>query len=142
MEPTEPTASSESQQPQQPRPAQEGLDPNLGGLLSYLLFGWIGGLIMLLTQKHREVRFHGMQSILYSAALFVVYVGLTILSTVFGVIPGLGFLSGLLTLAVLPLVWLGSLALWVFLCIKGYQLAHFKLPIIGDLSEQWSGYHS
>lgn len=141
MEPNEPAASPESSQPQ-PESAQGALDPNLGGLLSYLLFGWVGGLIMLLTQKHREVRFHGMQSILFSAALFVVYIALTILGSVFGAIPGLGFVATLVGLAVLPLVWLGSLALWIFLCIKGYQLAHFKLPFIGDLAEQWSGYHS
>lgn len=142
MEPNEPTASPESSQPHQPQAAQGALDPNLGGLLSYLLFGWVGGLIMLLTQKHREVRFHGMQSILFSAALFAIYIALTIVSTIFGAIPGLGVLSGLVTLAVLPLVWLGSLALWIFLCVKGYQLAHFKLPFVGDLAEQWSGYHS
>jgi uncharacterized membrane protein len=33
-------------------------------MLSYLLFGWIGGLIMFFTQKHPEVRFHAAQSII------------------------------------------------------------------------------
>ena len=31
-------------------PQSAGIDPKIGGLLAY--FTWIGGLIMLLTQKH------------------------------------------------------------------------------------------
>ena len=136
--------------PQQPPPQQQGgqqggseggLDPKIGGLLAYLLFGWIGGLIMLLTQSHREVKFHGAQSILFSVALIVVYIALSIVGTIFGFIPGLGWLGGLVTLALMPLIWLASMVLWIFLMIKGYNLEHFKLPLVGDWSEQLSKYH-
>jgi uncharacterized membrane protein len=95
---------------------------------------------MLLTQEHPAVRFHGLQSILYSVALLVIVVGLGVVSAVVGLVPGLGFVGGLITLVLYPLVWLGSVALSIFLCIKGYQLAHFKLPVVGDLAEQWTGY--
>lgn len=122
--------------------AGEGLDPKVGGLLAYLLFGWVGGLIMFLTQKHPEVRFHGMQSILLSVAILAVYVALTIVSSVFGLVPGLGFVAALVTVALIPIVGLASLALWILLCVKGYALEHFKLPFIGDFAEQWSGYRT
>lgn len=141
MEPNEPTASAGPSQPPQGQQAQAGLDPSVGGLLAYLL-GWIGGLIMMLTQQHPEVRFHGLQSILYNVAAAVLWIAVMVLSGIVGLVPGLGFLSGLISLALFPVVGLGLFGVWIFLVIKGYQLEHFKLPVIGDLSEQWSGYHS
>lgn len=136
----EPDESGSTTPPSPHQPA--GLDPKIGGLLSYLLFGWIGGLIMFLTQSDREVRFHGMQSILYSVALLAIFIGLGVISTIVGFVPGLGIVSGFIGLALYPLVWLASVALWIVLCVKGYQLAHFKLPLVGDYAEQFSGYHS
>ena len=141
---TPPPAQPPPQEQPPPQPQVEagssegGLDPKVGGLLAYLLFGWIGGLIMFFTQKHPEVRFHGAQSVLFSIALFVIFVGLGILSAIIGFIPGLGIVSGLITLAVYPLLWLASVVLWIFLCIKGYSLEHFKLPMIGDMAEKWA----
>lgn len=114
-------------------PSSDGLDPKVGGLLSYLL-GWIGGLVMYFTQKNPEVRFHAAQSILLSIALIAVYVVLGIVSSIlafgFGSFALFSLLSGLLGLAVL--------ALWVLMCIKGYNLEHFKLPVIGDMAESWA----
>lgn len=117
--------------------ATTGLDPKVGGLLAYLLFGWIGGLIMFFTQKDPEVRFHGAQSVLMSIAIFAVYVALGIVSSVltFGV-NSLALL-GLFSL-VYTILGLGFFALWILMCVKGYQLAHFKLPVIGDIAERWA----
>jgi len=62
---------------QNPSPVQTatksstGLDENIAALLSYV-FGWVSGLIFFLIEKDsRLVRFHAMQSILLSAAAFV-----------------------------------------------------------------------
>jgi uncharacterized membrane protein len=125
--------------PQQPPgeqpPAGDGLDPQVGGLLSYLIFMWIGGLAMYLTQRHPEVRFHAAQSILTSIAIFAIYVGLAILSAI--VTIGVGALQAVFTL-LFTLLWLASLALWILLCVKGYQLEHFKLPVVGDMAEGWA----
>ena len=121
-------------------PAVDGLDPKIGGLLAYLLFGWIGGLIMLLTQKHPEVRFHGAQSVLVSIALLAVGLGLGVLSAIFGFVPGLGFVAAILSFLVSVGLSIGGFALWIVLCIKGYNLEHFKLPLVGDIAERWAGY--
>ncbi|MFN2497057.1 MAG: DUF4870 domain-containing protein, partial [Pseudonocardiaceae bacterium] len=111
-------------------PAQSGgLAPNIAAMLSYLLFGWIGGLIMYLTQKDREVRFHAAQSIL-------TFGGLAIISLLISIVN-----AGLGSLLLLTLSWLISLlsfALWIFLSIQGYQLKHTKLPVVGDIAEQWA----
>ncbi|MEX0659259.1 MAG: DUF4870 domain-containing protein [Egibacteraceae bacterium] len=117
--------------PQGGPPSADGLDPKVGGLLSYLLFGWIGGLIMYLTQKHPEVRFHGAQSVIVFGGITVAWIALQIIAVV---LP----FGGILTFFVGIVLWLGSLVLWVILCIKGYNLEHFKLPVAGDLAEQWA----
>lgn len=113
--------------------AGDGLDPKVGGLVAYLT--WVGGLIMLLTQKHREVRFHAAQSILLSIALVAVYIVLGIVQLIAGLI--LWWLGALFSI-VYGIVGLASLALWIFLIIKGYNLVHVKLPLIGDMAEKWA----
>jgi uncharacterized membrane protein len=106
-----------------------GLAPNIAAMLSYLLFGWIGGLIMYLTQKDREVRFHAAQSIL-------TFGGLAILTVFFNIVNAI---AGSVLLALLSLlISLLSFGLWIFLSIQGYQLKHTKLPVVGDLAEQWA----
>ena len=111
-------------------PAQSGgLSPNIAAMLSYLLFGWIGGLIMYLTQKDREVRFHAAQSILTFGGLAIISLVITIVNAAAG---------SLLLLALSWLISLLSFALWIFLSIQGYQLRHTKLPIVGDIAEQWA----
>ncbi|MBU4590890.1 MAG: DUF4870 domain-containing protein [Candidatus Omnitrophica bacterium] len=99
-----------------------GMQPNMAGLLSYLL-GWITGLIFYLVEKKNKfVRFHAMQSI-------VVFGGIAVLNIVLLVIPVLGVLLSLL-LSLLGIV------LWVLLMIKAYQGEFFKLPIAGDIAEK------
>jgi uncharacterized membrane protein len=98
-------------------------------MLSYLLFGWIGGLIMYLTQRDREVRFHAAQSILTFGGLFVVSAFLGFINI---------FAGSLLLVLVGWLLSLLSFGLWIFLSIQGYQLRHTKLPIVGDTAEQWA----
>lgn len=106
-----------------------GLAPNIAAMLSYLLFGWIGGLIMYLTQKDREVCFHAAQSILTFGGLAIISVFLNIVNSLTG-----SSLVALLSLFVSLLAF----ALWIFLSIQGYQLKHTKLPIVGDIAEQWA----
>ena len=33
----------------------------------------------------------------------------------------------------------GSLLLWILLMVKAYQGQKFKLPVIGDMAEEWAG---
>jgi uncharacterized membrane protein len=138
-EPTEPAQQPPPPPPPPPAAGDGGLDPKIGGLLAYLLFGWIGGLIMFLTQKHPEVRFHGAQSILVFGPLHV-------LSLVLGFLGGAGFGFGMgfgmggffLFALVALLVNLLAFVLWIYLSIQGYSLNHVKMPIVGDMAEQWA----
>lgn len=101
-----------------------GVSANVGSLLAYVL-GWVSGLVVwLLEQENREVRFHAAQSVL-------VFGGLTIISTVFGLIPIIG-------LIVAPIVGLVGFVLWIYLMVQGYSGNHVALPVVGDLAEQWA----
>lgn len=106
-----------------------GIDPQLAGLLAYLL-GVVSGLVIFLVEKqHQEVRYHAAQSIIVSVALIVVNIALSIV----GAIPVIGWI----TLIAMPLIGLGALILWIYLLVQGYQLNHVRLPWAGELAEQW-----
>jgi len=100
-----------------------GLEENIAGLLCYVL-GWISGLVMLLVEKENSfVRFHAWQSI-------IVFGAVTIVTTVLGVLPVIGWVLSSL-LGVLAFV------LWIILMVKAFQGDRYKLPWAGDLAEKW-----
>lgn len=125
--------------PQEPTPqpagsgdsgTSTGLEPNVAALLTYVL-GLVTGIIFYVIEKrHVEVRFHAAQSILVSIAA----IALSVLVGILSAIPFLGWLFWMLG----SLISLGFFVLWVFLLIKAYQLEHFKLPVIGDMAEDWA----
>jgi len=114
-----------------------GLAPNVAAMLSYLLFGWIGGLIMYLTQRDREVRFHAAQSILIFGGLNIICWGAW---TLMWGVEVVNFVAGsfLFAMVFYWLVSLLSFVLWIFLSIQGYQLKHTKLPVVGTIAERWA----
>lgn len=102
-----------------------GLDPNLAGLLCYLL-GLITGIVFLIIEKeNRFVRFHAFQSLAVFGALFV-------LSLIAGFIPVIGTLISILLAPV-------GLILWILLMVKAYQGERYKIPLAGDWAEEQSG---
>ena len=112
-----------------------GLTPNIAALLSYLLFTPIGGIIFYLVEKtDRFVRFHAMQSIIFGAALIVIWIATVILGIILGILfAPLGCLVGLVPLV----IGIGGFVLWILLMLKAYQGAMWKLPIIGDMAERY-----
>lgn len=113
------------------------MEPKIANLLSYL-FGWLGGLIMYLTQKDREVRFHAAQSILFSLVVFGTYMALYILGFVFAFIPVLDVIAGILLFLVSFLLWIPVLGTFILLIVKGMGEQHFKLPVVGGTAEKWA----
>ena len=128
-------------------PAQAGIEPPVANLLGYLFLG-IGGLVVFLTQKDREIRFHAVQSMLLAATeiLLVVVLALVfgILAAIVGASPASG--SYLLELRVeqlggqvINIVVLAFLVVQAYLCVQGYRERHAKLPLLGDYAERWAG---
>lgn len=119
-----------------------GLDLNIGALVCYLNiclpFGLIYSIIVLVTDKTNKLpRFHAFQSILLSAAAFVIIVALEIFSTLVTVVTRSGILGMLVGLLVL-VVALGILVATIFAAVKAYGGNLFKLPVIGDMADKWS----
>jgi uncharacterized membrane protein len=99
-----------------------GLEPNIAGLLCYVL-GWVTGIVFFIMEKDNKlVRFHAMQSIITFGILFLA-------SIILSFIPFVGWFFGVL-LSILTFV------LWVVLMLKAYQGVMFKLPIVGDIAEK------
>ncbi|SCG81722.1 UPF0132 membrane protein [Proteiniborus sp. DW1] len=99
-----------------------GMEENIAALLSYVL-GFITGIIFYVLEKESKfVKFHAMQSIIYSVALMI-------LTFILGLIPIIGWI---LSLFIPPL----SLILWIVLLVKSYKYEYFKLPVIGDIAEK------
>jgi uncharacterized membrane protein len=101
-----------------------GIQPNVAGLLAYLL-GFVTGIVFLVIEKENKfVRFHAMQSILVFGGLFVI-------NMVLSFIPFIGW-------ALMPIVGIAGLILWILLMIKAYNGELYKLPIVGNIAEQKS----
>jgi uncharacterized membrane protein len=94
-----------------------GLPPNTAAALSYAL-GWLTGLIFLLLEKDKYVRFHAMQSIV-----------------VFGFLTLVTFVP-IINIFLSPLVVIVGFVLWLVLIFKAYQGEKYKLPVVGDFAEQ------
>jgi len=114
---------------------ESGLDENVAGALAYIL-GLLSGLFFYVTEEDNEfVRFHAMQSILFSLVAFVgIWILNMILFSVFFSPTGFGAF-GAISL-VINLVSLASVGAWIFLMFKAYNGERYKLPVLGDFAEQ------
>jgi len=119
-----------------------GLDANVGSLICYIgnfvcALGLIYSIIVLVTDKTNKLaRFHAFQSILLSAAGVVLY-----LAAMFIAIAAVATNSTILSLLVTLLYvvcGIGLLIAIIFCAIKAFQGEIFKLPVIGDLADNWS----
>lgn len=117
------TVSESTQQSESHAKTSSGLDENIAALISYI-GGFVTGIIFFFLEKENKfIRFHAIQSIILTVAWLIV-------KYVLGYIP---FIGWLLVLLVNGLV----LALWIVCMVKAYQKQTFKIPVIGDLADQY-----
>ena len=108
-----------------------GLQENIAGLLCYAGV-WITGVIFLILEpKNRFVRFHAIQSI-------VTFGGISIIGALFNT-AGRGWLLSAVTSTANAILSLVFFVLWIVLMIKAYQGVNYKVPIAGDIAEQFAG---
>ena len=99
-----------------------GLEPNLAGLLCYVV-GWVTGLIFLILEKENQfVRFHAVQSI-------VVFGAFTVVDIILSFIPIIGWI-------IMWILGVCSFILWIILMFKAYQGQKYKLPWAGNFAEK------
>jgi uncharacterized membrane protein len=92
-----------------------GLKKETAGALAYVL-GPITGVIFLVLEKDAFVRYHAMQSIVFSVAVFA-------LNTLLGITVILAPL--------VPLLVLGEFILWLLLIYKASQGEKWEIPVLG-----------
>lgn len=98
-----------------------GVDEKLEAVFTYI-FGWASGIVFLFIEKDNQyVRFHALQSIVFSLGATAVYFILLF-------IPIIGW-------ALIPVAGLLFFILWIYLIVKTYQGENYKLYIIGDWVE-------
>lgn len=109
-------------------PQGSGLAPNVAGALAYVLSPISGILFFVIDKESRFVRFHAAQSIGFGVAMFVLWIAVTILSTVLAFIPFVGWMIGsLLSLALAA----ASFGLWLYLMYQAYQGQEWEVPVLG-----------
>ncbi|MDO8554496.1 MAG: hypothetical protein Q7S22_06830 [Candidatus Micrarchaeota archaeon] len=102
--------------------------------------GLLGLILVLVTDKKtdKELKFYGVQGVLFGVTLGILWVGLGIVGAILGALPVVGFIGGILlfivTVLLIPIYGL----VWLYGLWKAYTLEHFKLPILGDLAEKFS----
>jgi uncharacterized membrane protein len=119
-------------------PSSLGIDPQIGAGLAYLPL--VGVVFFFVEKTNRFIRFHAAQSIL----LFLAFVALGAARWVL-----LGLLDSINSLAVVffeqglacvfALVALAFVGLWLWGILSGFGGKYTKLPLLGELAEDWSG---
>jgi uncharacterized membrane protein len=109
----------------------------IAGAFAYFTF--IPAIVFLFLDpynKNRFVRFHSIQCLCVWVGGILLAVILKLLGLILFIIPALGPLLALLISVVAAL---GAIAIWLVLVIKALQGEMFKLPLLGDFSEQHAG---
>lgn len=98
-----------------------GLKKETAGALAYVLLV-VTGVFFLVMEHNPFVRFHAMQSIIFSLIVFVV-------NTVLSAIPMVNF--------IVPLLMLGEFAIWLMLIYQASQGVEWELPIVGKYARKF-----
>jgi len=113
-----------------------GMSTNTASALCYLV-GLVTGIIFLVIapyNQNKTVRFHAFQSIFLHVGIVVVFIGLGILGTLFGIITH--GLSVFISLFLWPLIGLAVFILWLYMMWSAYNNKKVVLPLIGPLAQK------
>jgi uncharacterized membrane protein len=109
-------------------PTSTGLPANVAGALAYVLGPITGVIFYVLEKDNRFVRFHAAQSIAVFVMMFIVGIVLTVLGTILGFVPIIGWLIAMLLSFGLSVV---SFVLWIFLMWQAFQGNEWEAPFAG-----------
>ena len=111
---------------------------NLAAALSYAL-GLITGILFLVLEPYKNnklVRFHAMQSILFSAACIVFAIVWSILVGILVSIAGFWVLTVDVPLRLL--IGLAIFGFWLYLMFQAYSEREYRIPYLGDIAAKQS----
>jgi uncharacterized membrane protein len=119
-----------------------GLDANIAALIGYPI-GILALVLIFIEKENKFVRFHALQSVIWSVAIcvtiFVVAIVGTILSLVLSAVSGtLATLVGIVFMLVYLGLLLALLGGIIYGAIKAYGGEMTKLPFVGNLADKWA----
>jgi uncharacterized membrane protein len=103
-------------------PTVWGMDANVAAALAYLV-GWVSGVVLLVFEPNKYVRFHALQSTIVFGALSLAWM----------VALSVPFLGWAVAIFIIPPL---SAVLWLLLMYKAYRGERYKVPVAGDMAEQ------
>jgi uncharacterized membrane protein len=99
-----------------------GLDINMANALCYAPFvGWIGGIVLLIVEKNKSVKWNALNGLFLSLALAVI-------SWVMGLTIVLLFLT--------PILMVAGLILQLVLAVRAYQGQTIRLPLVSGWADK------
>ncbi len=114
-------------------------DSRIYAALSYVCFVLSGIVVYVVREKDAYARFHAMQSMLFTVALFILSFILGAFQLTLHFIPFIGGVFGLLLSLIGLFISLVVVAAWIILMYKAYSGERYKLPVIGDMAEKMAG---
>jgi uncharacterized membrane protein len=115
------------------------LQPNLAAALAcfFSILGGMGGIIFLvLEKKNRFVRFYAMQSFLFGAVWFVLFIATWTVAAVLTKIPFLGWLFALVFGLAYLLIGLGFVAVWIITMVNAFNNKEWEIPYFGPIARK------
>ncbi|MGI8896819.1 MAG: DUF4870 domain-containing protein [Pyrinomonadaceae bacterium] len=117
-----------------------GLDANLAAALGYPI-GILGLINFLIEKENKFVKFHGIQSVIYTVGIGAVFTVVWIVLIIFGfILSAISEILGMLMWLINAVLFLGFfLAMFgglIYAAYKAYQGQMFKLPIVGNIAEK------
>jgi uncharacterized membrane protein len=115
----------------------EGLQENVAGALCYLV-GWVTGIIFLVIDKRRSVKFHAAQSIVVFGGLSILYwiIASVFATTIYWGRAFGGWAFGFIVFRILEVIFPVA---WIFLMWKAYQGQQFRVPVAADIADSLVG---
>lgn len=115
---------------------ETGLSQEVAAGLSTFFPPVAGIVFFILEKKNAFVRFHALQSIYLGAVLWIGFIGLSMIGSLFGFIPVLNLIVGLMLMLLFPLLGLGALVLWVIQAFKAFSGVEWEIPLLGKYVRQ------
>ncbi len=118
-----------------------GLDGNITALIGYPI-GIVALVLIFIEKDNKFVRFHALQSVLWSVGITIAFIAVMIVGVILGLIVAMiSSALGYVVWIVFTLIYLGLfVALFgglLYGAIKAYGGEMTKLPIVGKMAEKW-----
>ena|SRR2546428_12891121 len=116
-------------------PSQADSNRTVMIILSYL---WLLALIPFLVEKNdNEVRWHAKHGLVLTAAEFVLWIAIWIVTAISASLPALGIIAGCLTGVIGLLIWLAIIVVHIIAMVKGVKGERLVLPVVSQYADKF-----